>query len=139
MNQLKDQFIIHDFNLPNHESELCDAEETINKIKLKLLIIYRENSINDFIHEYYYEETMRILEYIGRLSTPALTLSQKIEEMYVLKFPHSPALAKQLWLNHYRDIHHPYNILKNRCFRILYQLDNEYFKSYNKFPPNWKP
>ena len=139
MNQLKDQFIIYDFNLPNHESELCDAEEAIGKIKLKLAAIYKENSINDYIHEYYYEETMRILDYVGRLSVPALALSETIEEMYVLKFPQSPALAKKLWLDHYKDIHHQYNIHKNRCFRILDELDKEYVRVYDKFPPNWKP
>jgi len=138
MNPLKDQFLVHDFNLPNHESELYDAEEAIRKIKTKLAIIYKENLINDFIHEYYYEETMRILDYVGKLSTPASALSNEIEEMYMLKFKHSPALAKKLWLDHYQDIHHPYNILKNRCWRILNILDAKYIFKFNRNPPNWK-
>ena len=136
---INDQFIIHNFNLPNHDNELSDAEAAIKNIKSKLAIIYSEGSINDYIHEYYYEETMRILYYVGRLSTPASALSETIEQMYMLKFKHFPALAKKLWLDHYQNIHHPYNILKNRCFRILNILDAKYILTFNKTPPNWKP
>jgi len=127
-----------DFNLPNHESELCDAEEAIEKIKNIVIKITVTNTITDKLHNYYYEEVIRILDYVGKLSMPASKLNDDIERMYRLKFPKSPKLAKQLWLDHYGLIHRPYNLIKNRCFRILDELDNSYILKFGKVPPNWK-
>jgi len=133
----EDQFITTELNLANHSNELSIAEEHIDKLKNRFKIIEDEDSINDRKHNILYEEIVRVLDYIGRLSTSPFTLESKLEEMYLLKYPHSPKLAKQLWLEHYEKIHHPYNILKNRCHRMLEDLDKLYQKKFGKNPPNW--
>lgn len=134
------QFICTEvLDIPNHIDELNKAEGLIQNIKSKIETIKLKRSITGASHEYLYEETMRVLDYVGRLSMPCFAIEDKLEEMYLIKFKHSPELAKQLWLDHYETIHHPYTLLKNRCFKILDELDAEYVVVHKKYPPNWKP
>lgn len=130
-------FIVHDFNLPNHANELSKAEEVIKKLKNKFKLIQNQRSINDKTHTILFEEIIRVLDYVGRLSMPAFAIEEELEQMYIIRYKNSPELAKKLWLDHYERIHHPYTLLKNRCFRMLEELDAEYFKRLKKHPPNW--
>ena len=79
-----------------------------------------------------------MLDYVGRLSMPAFKIEDELEQMYVLQFKHAPQMGKKLWLDHYEDIHHPYTLQKNRCFRLLELLDAAYLEKFGKNPPNWK-
>lgn len=135
--KLKAQFIVHDFNLPIHKLELSKAESVIEKCKEKFEVIVREKSIDDKNHTELFEMIVRALVYVGRLSEPAFAVEDELEAMYTLQFKHSPNLAKQLWLEHYEDIHRPYTVLKNRCYRLLDMLDEEYIKVHNCNPPNF--
>ena len=65
-------------------------------------------------------------------------IEEQMKDMYFKQYKHSPQLARKLWLDHYEKIHHPYNLLKNRCFGLLDKLDIIYFKKFKKQPPNWK-
>jgi len=130
-------FIKHDFKLPNHSNELCKAEEVIEKLKNKIKKIEDEETINDKNHDELYNEIIRILDYVGRLSLPAFAIEEEMERMYTLQYSKFPELAKKLMNDHYEEIHHPYTLLKNRCFRMLEELDTEYIKINKKFPPNW--
>jgi hypothetical protein len=134
----REQFITHDFKLPVHSNELSKAEEIIEKLKHRLEVLQMQRTIDDKSHDLLYNEIVRILDYVGRLSMPAFAIEEEIEQMYVLQFKHAPQLGKHLWLLHYEDIHHPYTLLKNRCFRLLEDLDQTYFKKFNTQPPNWK-
>jgi hypothetical protein len=134
---LNESFITHDFQLPNHSNELCKAEEIIEKFKSKLKLLEKNKFVTDQNHITLYEEIVRILDYVGRLSMPAFAIEEELERMYVLQYPKSPELAKKLWSDHYEQIHHPYTLLKNRCFRMLEDLDNLYIKLNKKNPPNW--
>ena len=131
-------FLQVDFKLPNHSNELSKAEEIIAKLKTKVESLAANKTIDDKQHDYLYNEIVRVLDYIGRLSMPAFAIEDELEQMYVIKFHKSPAMAKKLWLDHYETIHHPYTLLKNRCFRLLEDLDIMYVKRYKKNPPNWK-
>jgi len=131
------EFIQHDFKLPDHTSELSKAEDIIEKTRDKVKKLLTTKTLNDKSHTETFEETIRILDYLGRLSMPAFAIEQELEQMYALRYKTSPQLAKKLWLDHYDKIHHPYSILKNRCFRILEELDEEYQKEFKKNPPNW--
>jgi len=134
-----EQFLGVEFlELPNHTNELSKAEDLIEKLKSKLETIRNEKSICDKSHDKLYEDTCRVLDYVGKLSMPAFAIEDQLEEMYAIKFKHSPQLAKKLWLDHYEHIHHPYTLLKNRCYRLLDELDTAYIKQHNKYPPNWK-
>lgn len=131
------EFIQHDFKLPDHTSELEKAEGIIEKTRDKVKKLLTTKTLNDKSHTETYEETVRILDYVGRLSMPAFAIEQELEQMYALQYKCSPQLGKKLWLDHYDKIHHPYTLLKNRCFRILEELDEGYKKIHKKNPPNW--
>lgn len=133
----KEQFIEYDFNLPNHANELSKAEEVIGKLKDKIDKHFKLKTIDGKSHNSLYDEVCRVLDYLGRLSMPAFNLQDKMEEMYTLQYKQCPALGKKLWLDHYENVHHPYNLLKNRCFRLLEILDEMYFKKFKCTPPNW--
>jgi hypothetical protein len=130
-------FITHDFRLPNHSNELCTAEEIIEKLKTKFKEIQENKTIDDKSHDYLYNEVIRILDYVGRLSMAVFAIEEEMEKLYVLQYKQSPELAKKLWNDHYEELHHPYTLLKNRCFRMLEELDKEYQKVHKKNPPNW--
>jgi hypothetical protein len=132
-----EQFIDCNFNLPNHTNELSKAEEVIGKLKDKIDNHSKLKNINNNSHDSLYDEVCRVLDYLGRLSTPVFNVQDRMEEMYTLQYKHCPALGKKLWLTHYENVHHPYNILKNRCFRLLELLDEIYIKKFKHTPPNW--
>lgn len=131
-------FISHDFGLSNHEEELKTADDHLNALKLRFSTIVANDLLTDRLHEEYFEETIKILDYVGRLSIPCFKINYELERMYINRYPHSPALAKKLWLDHYESIHHPYNLIKNRCFRVIHEIDQAYRDKYNRQPPNWK-
>lgn len=139
MNIDKSQYITADYlNLPKNANELSNAEDKIEKLKIKIEKINKHNSINNVLHEKFYEEIIKVLYYVGELSMPAFAIEDELEETYSSKYKHTPELAKQLWLDHYQTIHYPYTLLKNRCFRMLDYIDDTFFEKFKKHPDNWK-
>lgn len=134
----EEQFITHDFKLPSHDNELSKANDVIEKLKTKLNNHKKSKNIDDKEFVIFFEEVIRALDYVGRLSMPAFGIEDQLEDMYTIQYKHSPALAKQLWLEHYGKIHKPYNLLKNRCYKIMEELDALYRALYKKNPPNWE-
>lgn len=131
------EFIKHDFNLPNHTTQISKATEVIEKHKGKYLEYQNSQQINDKEFLSLYEEIIRVLDYLGRLSMPAFAIESDIEMEYMKQFNKSPELAKKLWQDHYESIHHPYTLLKNRCYKLLEELDELYIAVNKKSPPNW--
>lgn len=127
-----------DFKLPNHGNELSKAEDVLEKIRYKFEKHKDSNSISDKAFIALYEETCKVLAYVGNLSRPAFEVEDELEALYTKRYIHAPELARQLWLDHYESIHHPYNLIKNRCYRLLEELDEFYQALYDKYPPNWK-
>jgi len=125
------------FDLPDHANELAKVEEIIGKYKTNVREIIQTKTITDTNHDKYYEEVVRALDYVGKLSMSAFNIEDELEELYIKQYIHAPALAKSLWLEHYGKIHRPYNLLKNRCFKLLEELDDSYRDIYKKQPPNW--
>ena len=132
-----DQFLIPDIQLPNHSVELEKADEIIKTLKSKLKELESSKLINGKQHTALYEEVIRVLDYIGRLSKPLFDMEESLEQMYILHYPKSPQLAKKLFNDHYESLHYPYTILKNRCFKMLEDLDEEFIKRWGVKPPNW--
>lgn len=133
------QFLELDLEIPDNSEELKHANDTLINIKNKFTYYQKAKIIDDESHEIMYEATMKVLDYVGRLSIPLNDYSKTIENAYIKQFPHAPALAKTMWLKHYENIHHEYNLIKNRCFRLLDEIDDEYMKQMKKVPPNWNP
>ncbi len=127
------------YEIPDHSNELSIAEDQIEKLKTRFKKIKTKECIDGKNHETLFEDTIRVLDYVGKLSLSAFALEDQIQEQYFRRYRSTPELAKTLWQEEYGRIHHPYNILKNRCFRLLEELDAQYFKQYKKPPPNWKP
>jgi hypothetical protein len=136
--KIEELFITIDLNLPQDSNELSRIEETISKLKVRIETIIEKKLITDDIHEDTYEEVVIALDKVGKLSEPAFAVEEQIETMYTLKYPHNPAFAKLIWYAHYEEVQHKYSLLKNRCFRMLDELDMAYDDKYGKNPPNWE-
>ena len=132
-----DQALVLNFELPDHSVELEKADEIIRNLKEKFKLIQIKKSINGQTHTLLYEEIIRVLDYVGRLSEAVFKIEPDIEELYTLHYQKSPQLGKKLCNDHYENLHYPYTILKNRCFKLLEDLDDEYKKIWKKNPPNW--
>lgn len=136
---LENEILIRDFKaeLPDHSSELFLISERLKKIKEDLKYISSEKKLDDQIHDMLYEKIIRYLDVLGQLSTPAFEVNDQIKEFYDHLHMKDPVKAKEAWLEDYADIHHPYNLLKNRCFNLLDELDQLYELYNNKKPLNY--
>lgn len=125
------------FNLPNHEMELYKATEIIIKLRTKLNNVIYSKKISPTEHTLMFEEIVQVLDYIGNLSQTVFDIEEELEKQYTLHYHQAPKLGKKLYWNHYESLHHPYSLLKNRCHRMLEELDQHYIKTNNSKPPNW--
>lgn len=125
-------------NLPNYSNELSKAEHNIDKLKTFIELCIKYDELTPAKHIEFFNEVVKQLDWVGRLSKPCFDVHDLVEEMYTVRFKHSPALAKKLWQDHTERIHHPYTILKNRCFRLIDDLDDAYIKKFKQNPPNWE-
>lgn len=130
-------FLMPDIKLPDHTVELEKADEIIKNLKCKLKQLIITKQIDGKIHTSTYEEIIRVLDYIGRLSKPLFDIEEELEKQYIFHYPKSPQLAKKLCNDHYEKLHYPYTLLKNRCFKMLEDLDAIYIKRWGVKPPNW--
>jgi hypothetical protein len=136
---MSEQYLtLEELNLPDHKNDLSTVEEHIERLKNKITNTISLNSIDDQSHLELYEANMILLTRVGDLSSVVFDICDPLERMYINKYKFSPALAKALWLEHYDNLHRPYTILKNRCYRIQEELDDNYIAKYNKNPTNWE-
>ena len=129
---------ISKLELPDHTKELYKIGESISELNTTITEIITTNRINSNVHTFYFEEVVKQLDFVGQLSVPAFSSLDIMDDMYFKAFKDFPALAKKLWLEHYDKIHRPYTILKNRCHRLMVDLDEAYINKYNTNPPNWE-
>lgn len=127
-----------EFNLPDNKNEILIVEKKIDQLKITLICKIVNDEINNNTHTKLYDEIVKLLDYLGRLSTPIFNIEDELEIYYTLNYNHNCYLAKTLFYKHYEKLHQPYTILKNRCFRLIDELDNIYIKTYKKYPPNWE-
>jgi hypothetical protein len=132
-------FLTTDFKLPDYSNELLTAAQAIEKLKDEIETINLNKTITDKSHEIIFERIIKVLDYVGKLSQPSFEIEYKLEELYIINYPHSPELAKKLWQDHYENIHHPFDLLKNRCFRLIEELDAIFHIIHKRHPRNWKP
>lgn len=135
--ELECQFISYDFNLPNHKKELLQATDLIDKLRHAITVMKINSDITGELHTTFFDKIVKVLQYVGDLSIPAQKTYDILEEMYTLRYSHAPELGKKLWVSHYRMFNQPYNVLKNRCYKLLDDLDDIYKIKYEIDPPNW--
>lgn len=131
----KENLLNINLDLPNHNKELLESEEHIEEIRGELNEIKHNNIINNSTYIKMFDKITRGLYYVGSLSMPAFNAQDQIENKYTETYKHAPELGKKLWLDHYHQIHKPYNTLKNRLFRLYDELDNIYIKINKTTPP----
>ena len=126
--------VVDGIKIENHCNELERAEEFIDELKYEYRKHERLQTIDEKEYVHLYQETIRVLYYIGDLSMTAFNVEKQLEEKYLLMYAHSPELGKQLYFNKYHEIHKPYNLLKNRCYTLLDQLDDLFTQIHSRSP-----
>lgn len=133
----KQVFLSIELDLPDHTLKLSEAEEKIEILRNRLSKLQTDSDICNKTHESLYDDTVLMLDYLGRLSRPAFDVEDTIEAAYFKEYVGEPVKVKRLWYEHYELIHHPYTILKKRCYSILEDLDEEFFRINHCFPSNY--
>lgn len=124
-----------ELDLPDHTKQLSDAETYAEKLKKEIQLTKRARELNEKKYVILYEKITRGLYYVGGLSESAFALEETIEKEYYKIYKSSPELARKLWQDHYSLIHKPYNVLKNRLYRLYVDLDEAYIKLNKITPP----
>lgn len=126
-------------NVPNHSNELSRTDYVIQKLRNRFNKLIVTNGITDELHTEIYDEVCSSLDFIGRLSKKIFELQNEIETKYTMAYIHcaDQVKVKRTWYKAYEDLHQPYSILKNRCFTLLEDLDDEFIRKFNKKPSNY--
>lgn len=133
MSKLK---VLKGLELPDHNEKLQKADEKIKEYKQIIHQVRINKHLTLKEYALYHTRIVNLLEWIGDLSLPAFKIEDELEKRYISMYKNSPELSKSLWLDHYHEIHQPYNILKNRCFTLLDQLEEMYIKFNKCLPPD---
>ena len=112
-----------ELNLINHKTELKKIEKFLNELKEK---IKKEKkligTLTDRKRELYRDKISQLLDVIGDLSLTRFEIRDDLEKKYKLKYSKAPKLAKELFNKHYREIHKPYDALKNEAHDLITSL-----------------
>lgn len=106
------------FNVPNHEAELEQASSLLKRIGDKVALGLGEDRAQSML-----QLTTDILYLVGELSQDIFDLRITMETEYNKYYSKSPALGKKLYLEHYQELHKPYDKLKNRAFKLIKMID----------------
>lgn len=127
-----------ELNLPDYTDDLAKAAEAAQGILIKLNELKKNDALDDYWHDKLYEDNSRVLNFVASLSQSVFNIENKLETIYTRKYISDPIKAKHTWYRHYEQLHQPFTIVKNRCWRIYEMLDSEYFRLFpTMFPPNW--
>lgn len=129
------ELIMEGIDLPVDEERIEYARKTIEKFKKRVLYHKSIRALSKDEYIILHKLIVQALEYVADLSLPAFGIQEEIETRYYRMYRHAPELAKKLFLDHYNEIHKPYNTLKNRCFTLLEDIDEIYFKINHVRPP----
>lgn len=99
-------------------AELVEEREIANAELIKL-----ENKLSSDQKEKVTKLLSDILYKVGDMSIPIFEIRETMEEKYAKKYVKSPALGKKLYLEHYENVHKPFDKLKNRTFKVINILD----------------
>ena len=116
-----------DIDVPVDEIELSKVNEYIKKLVKRFKVLVVSNRFNKVEYDKLDDDIIRALISLGKLSSPAFDVfdSGKLEREYFKTYKHSPALAKKLWLEHYDELHYQYDLLKNRCYTLISDMNEE--------------
>jgi hypothetical protein len=124
-------------DIPNHTQELSKADSYLKSISEDFRYIHLSRRLTAEQHTKIYEEIVRVLDYVGRLSVRVFEITDEFNEIYAIKYIKTPELGKKLLLEHTEQLHKPYDVIKNKCHKMLDELDDEYRMIHRKNPPNY--
>ena len=131
------EFIKICIDLPDNKQKLSEIDFKLDQIRTRFIQLQLKGCITDNVHESMYDETVLLLDFIGKLSKPLFGIRNAVENEYFEAFRSSPKTARKLWYKHYEHIHKPYSSLKNKCYSILEELDDEFIKIHKRPPRNY--
>lgn len=113
-----------EIELEDHTKELEQAINILSKVE-KDYKWYRDSSsvIPISKKQVLVYMTATVLDLVGELSMTRFDVRETMEQEYHTKFPQSPELGKKLYLDHYENLHKPYDKIKNKCFDLLSKID----------------
>jgi hypothetical protein len=111
--------------LPDNTEKLNNIEKYIKTLNSRFKLLVNNNEFSKKKYEIIHDLIVETLIMLGDLSLPALDVVDELEKKYILAYPNSPKLAKKLWLDHIDKINHRYDLLKNRCYFLIDDLEEE--------------
>jgi hypothetical protein len=126
------KFLAINLNIPNHIEELKKVDVYLTGLNKKINSLKTNKAINKNVHQEYLDKIVHVLLYVGGLSNPAFSIYETLEDTYTKTYKKSPQLGRKLWLEHYEEIHRPYNHLKNKCYRVIDVLDKVYLSKHRQ-------
>lgn len=111
--------------LPDNTEKLNNIEKYIKTLNSRFKLLVNNNEFSKKKYEIIHDLIVETLIMLGDLSLPALDIVDELEKKYILTYPNSPKLAKKLWLDHIDKINHRYDLLKNRCYFLIDDLEEE--------------
>ena len=118
-----------EIKLANHDQEIEKITMVLNRIEKEWK--WHKDTANSLTDDQKYAMCYVVnhaLDVIGVLSITRFEARTKLEELYDLKYKHSPELGKTLYLEHYESLHKPYDKLKLKCYSLLCRIDPDQFK-----------
>lgn len=111
-------------SLVNHSDDLAKINDFALKIKKKYEDDLRKEQVTSRKKELYIFTIEEALGLIGDMSRQAFDTYPLLEQVYAKKYTKSPKLGKKLFLDHYQQLHKPYDQVKNRLWKILLRINN---------------
>ena len=112
-------------NVPDHSIQLKKAFDIINTLKTNYERDLKLNDLNLKKRENYKKTINLVLNSLGELSLFLFDFRIALEKIYKEKYIKSPALGKELFLNHYEDTHKPYDKVKEKCWSLLERIASD--------------
>jgi len=122
--------LLLDIKVPDNTEILNEIEETIEKHKKDIKKGLEEKTLNLDNCKHYTQIMLNCLYALGEKSKPLFDIQDEIRDKYYTTYVKTPNLAKELYIKHLDKIHNRYNILKNRCFRLLDEIEKYAIKKF---------
>ena len=115
-------------NLKDNTEGLSKVEDIINDVKLIVDEIFN-NSNKNKVHITLSEISIcknklhLCLDQLAEFTEPIFDLRDIMERHYYKAYTNDENLGKMMWLNHYTELHIPFDIQKKKCFKLLDRIE----------------
>lgn len=104
--------------------QLAVLERDINDLNSEINIYYNSDiEITDKIYKILHYKIEDALYAVADLSLPYFRISERLRYYYFNKFRSDPILGRNSYFERYENLHKPYTLLKNKCYRMFDKLE----------------